>query len=175
MAIEWTEASRDVIATAEEIIRQYHADLRNANIGFLFRSEAQSSGDKQVTATASKVSDKLRPFLDYDFIIWVAEDVWKSLTHERRQALIDHELCHCQYIGGPGEGKATILHHDIEEFIVIIERYGLWSHDLLNARNALSKAVQPTLFDSSTITMESEGKVVTLTGEQLSKVASMMG
>jgi len=133
MTAEWTEATSEVVRIAQELILNHHAHLRDANIGFLFRSEASSSKGRLVLGQAMKLPDKMHAYLDYDFIIWLAEDEYIKLDTTRRTALIDHQLCHC---GGERE-KWVISGHDIEEFNQILTRYGTWQNDLLKAEYAL--------------------------------------
>jgi len=79
----------------------------------------------------------------YDFLIWVSYEDWMAMSPTKRKALIDHELCHCQY--DSDERKATVRPHDIEEFAEIIERYGFWSVGLQDAAPAIEKARQMSL------------------------------
>jgi hypothetical protein len=126
---------------ANEIVEKYHPDLKEANIGFLFRDETQVSQGKEVLGKASKVPDRLKPYLDYDFIIWIDESAWIKLMDHQRKALIDHELCHCTL----DEGAAKMVHHDIEEFQAIIERHGVWHSDLAAFAMAVQKSPQMEL------------------------------
>lgn len=123
MAVEWKEAPQSVIDMATGIIEAYHPSLEDAAIGFILRSEAPVSGGKKTLGKARKVSDEQRVFMDFDFVIWLAEDEWLSLEKNQRRALIDHELCHCYMTN---DGKTKIRPHDVEEFNCIIERYGFW-------------------------------------------------
>jgi len=72
--VVWYEASKEVINIAQDLVEKYHQSLKDARIGFVFRSEAQYSGGMMVLGQASKVSDKLKPVLELDFLIWIAED-----------------------------------------------------------------------------------------------------
>lgn len=137
MAI-YSEAPNQVLSIAQEVIDSWHPHLKEARIGFIFRDEAAKSKGKTVFATARKPPGWLIVFEDYDFIIEIAEDIWKDLTSKRRLALIDHELCHCIY----DDGKAGIMGHDFEEFTQIIERHGLWNYDLLTAGPKFMEATQ---------------------------------
>jgi len=141
---EWIEATLDVVSTATKLIRDYHPDLDEANVGFLFRDKAQKSGDRVVLGKASKVQDRLKPFLDYDFIIWIAQDVWEGeLSMAQREALVDHELCHCTM---DDNGKPKLKHHDIEEFNEVVERHGIWKDDLKTFAGIIEEALkQPSL------------------------------
>lgn len=126
--ITYEQVGQDVLDLASEIIRAHHADLMDADITFIFRSQAATKGSgKAIWGRASKVPKRLKALLDYDFIIELAEDVYTGLNDMQRRALIDHELCHCHL---DDFGKAILIHHDIEEFNSILERYGSWAPDI---------------------------------------------
>ena len=136
--VTWEEASKDVINIAQDLVEKFHPDLKLARIGFVFRSEAQISNGKEAVGQASKVSDKLKPMLELDFLIWIAKDVYERLDDARRRAVIDHELTHITW----GQNGLTLRYHDIEEFHSIIERYGLWCHDLVKTKESIERAEQ---------------------------------
>jgi len=129
MSATWSEASSEVVARAGRLIKEHHLQLNEngVRIGFIFRSEAASSRGRTILGDISKIGDKLRPVLDYDFIVWISEDDYTGLDEQRRDALIDHQLCH---IALSDSGGWTVRGHDIEEFNKIIERYGAWNADL---------------------------------------------
>ena len=132
---DWAEADQSVIDMAAELIHKHHPWLQTANIGFLFRKEAPLSKGRYTLGRAQKVTDKLRPFMDYDFLIWVAKDQWDRFTTDRRLALLDHELCHCAW----GDNGWTMRPHDIEEFTEIIDRHGFWTPELLHVQDVASR------------------------------------
>lgn len=59
------------------------------------------------------------------------------MSHDQRLALIDHEFCHA---GQGDKPEWTIFPHDVEEFVIIIERHGLWKWDLQQLGKAVSAA-----------------------------------
>jgi hypothetical protein len=122
MAVVWTTAPQSVIDQATRIIKAHHPHLVGARIAFVMRSEAPSSGGKVTLGKAKKVSAELQLHFPYDFIIWLARDRYLGLSPLQREALIDHELSHCEWDGD----TARIKGHDVEEFTHIIERYGFW-------------------------------------------------
>ena len=138
MAVEWCEVDKEVLRIAEEVIAEYHPELQDCSIGFLFRSEGPVSAGKVTLGKARKIPAEQRVYMDYDFVIWLAEDWWRRLKPEQRVALIDHELTHCRM---DDEEKAWIAPHDVEEFNCIIERHGFWWPQA----EPTMKAVQATL------------------------------
>lgn len=142
---EFIEVSQDVLHTAQDLIQAYHPALRDARIGFVFRDTAAQSAGKLSLAQASKINPKLQVHLDLDFLIWIARDFWMSSGREVREALLDHELCHCDW----NNGQPRIRPHDIEEFAQIIGRRGFWSQDLFSAAPVFQRALQLDLPDLS--------------------------
>lgn len=69
MPITWDEASSEVIQRAQVIIHNFHPDLWDANICFLFRSKGSYSGGRPVIGKASKVPARYKALIDFDFII----------------------------------------------------------------------------------------------------------
>lgn len=142
---EYKEVTQEVMDIAKEMIQAYHRNLEDCRIGFVFRSEAGTSGGKTVLGKCGKVPEKIKPFLEsqggLDMLIMIAEDQWSMLNSTQRKALIDHELCHIA-IGASGW---TTKAHDIEEFEEILQRYGLWKIDLFRAEQAMTDAVQMIL------------------------------
>lgn len=130
---QFTKADGSVVETAKEMITKHHPDLRNARIGFLFRDEPARSQGQFVYAKAMKVSDREKVLVNLDFVIWVAASGWMMQETAWRQALIDHELCHCRY--DDAEDKASLVGHDFEEFGAIIERHGFWNYGLLRFKD----------------------------------------
>jgi predicted metallopeptidase len=158
---EYTEISQDILKLTEDLIAEFHPQLKDCNIGLVFRKEAGSSGGKTVYSKCTKVPEKVKPHLaqELDVIIEIAEDKWGGLGSKQRQALIDHELCH---IVLAESGWSSTPAHDIEEFRCIIERYGLWNYDLYGSRDVLDKAIQLEFSIAA-----SKGKVVAVEAEKL--------
>lgn len=142
MATEWMKAPPEVLEIAEELIGKYHDSLVEANIAFLFRDKAPASNGRITLGQAKKVSPDTQMLMPvkYHFLIWLAEDMWQSLDHKQRMALVDHELSHCFF---DGAGNASIVKHDIEEFNTVIERWGFWWPGAQATARAISQAPLP--------------------------------
>ena len=119
---KFRKASDEVVKIAEHVIDLYHEELKEARIGFLFRDEAPVKDGRITLGAAKKVGDEVKPYVNYDFLIWVAGDYWPRLDEKQKQALVDHELCHCGLLAG----KPAMRDHDINEFACILERHGVW-------------------------------------------------
>lgn len=138
MAAEWRTAPHFIIDIAKRLIRQHYPDLLEARIAFIMRSEASKSNGLETIGKAKKVSAELQIHIPFDFVIWLASDAFARLSPNQREALIDHQLCHLQWI----DNVAKIKGHDFDgEFIDIILRHGLW----WPRSDALAVAVQAAL------------------------------
>ena len=115
------EKADEVKEIAKKIIFQYHPHLEGAKITYLFRDKAIKTGGKTILGKATKCTPANRLLHEQDFFITIAKDVWEVLTKEQKEALVDHELSHC---GTNKFGNWSLLPHDCEEFISIIERHG---------------------------------------------------
>jgi hypothetical protein len=171
--ITWSEAPQSVIHTAEVIIRQYHPHLKDAHIAFVMRSEGQKRGQRMIIGNTCKVPDKMQPFLEYDFLVWLSELDYKDMSDATREALIDHELCHMKK--NFDDDTWTLREHDVQEFAVVISRRGLWTEDLRRVDAAINMYQQetfPELMSNALVEMGAtrKGNVVTITGEQLDKM-----
>jgi len=126
--------ARDI---ATRLIAAHHQHLQEALMLYVFTDQKRTKNGKRVLGTASKLSAKERFLMrsllpvadgaDDDaqpaFLILLDLEMWRLLlTPEQRDALIDHELCHCVI----SDGDAAIRGHDVEEFRAVIEWHGLW-------------------------------------------------
>lgn len=135
MSEKWIEVPNSVLLLAQELVREYHPDLKEARIGILFRETISYSKGMPVLGHAQKTTEMMQVYLDYNFIIWIAADAYASLDENQRKALIDHQLCHCTMV----DGIASLVGHDIEEFQSIIKRHGLWNTDLIRTAQVMKQ------------------------------------
>ena len=91
---------------------------------------------------AGKASSKITYLTGHDFTLEFNWTYWTKLSPPQRIALVDHELSHC---GVNDKGNWVVMPHDVEEFASIVERWGLWTGDLVQF-NAAIKAIQTDLF-----------------------------
>jgi len=58
-------------------------------------------------------------------------EVWNNAIPAWREALLDHELSHCDCTQDKaGNKKWNIVDHDVQEFVSVVRRHGLWEADL---------------------------------------------
>lgn len=148
----------EVEKIAQDLIDKHHKHLTDcsARIRYVFVDKAPKSKGKEVWGTCRKVTGLTAhleggsPDDDPFFVVTISEDVWEVLPHDKKIALVDHELCHAwaevnQSQNNDGEDnpnpiKLGILPHDLEEFSCIVRRHGLWREDVKSfVEAALSK------------------------------------
>lgn len=134
----WTDEK--LTALGKEVLDRYHEDkiVHPADFAFIFRDPPANSGDRAAYGKARKVTEAMRAAgVDAYFLIEIASVFWNAASREKRVAMLDHELCHCQVEEktdkdglNTGELVRKTKPHDVEEFHEIIRRHGAWNSDL---------------------------------------------
>lgn len=106
--------------------------LRGEPIKLLLRLKPQVTNGRVVLGKASKATAKERLLHPWKFTIWLFELFWRH-NPDRREALLFHELCHCQF---NEKGEPKIVSHDIEEFYAVARYYGDWNDAIRPLRYA---------------------------------------
>lgn len=136
-------AAPAVAAIGRKLIDTVHTGLTDIRVEYVFRDPPATSKGRVRLGSARKVtglaaylagestevaSDEGEPF----FVIEIAETEWANLDAKQRKALVDHELCHCRYDFDEtkNEVKLSIVGHDLEEFVAVVDRHGLWRPDV---------------------------------------------
>jgi hypothetical protein len=139
------------------LVRQFHDDLRDANIAVAWCTSWKADVDGHVKlGQCKRATDLDRELTIFDFVILLQKAFWQdtSVTTIQRDALLDHELCHAAVAhdksGEPLRDERDRLvyrlrRHDLEEFSQIAERYGTWKRDLETFARALKRAPQVRL------------------------------
>lgn len=133
--VYFEEVDSTVLDLAREVIDQWHPALKDARIGFIFRYPAAKSHGGTVLASIMRPSKTTHYLTKLDYIVTIAQQEWSRANRARRLAVLDHEFCHA---GEDDNGNWTILPHDVQEFVAVIDRHGLWKADL----QALGEAVK---------------------------------
>jgi hypothetical protein len=145
---EYSKAMPEMVDTVKRVAGECHRRLDGVKIAVIQQDKAASSKGHIVMACASLVTKRFQPLLDakYQFIVCIARDVWDTSDQAKRDALIDHELCHCTM----NDGKPEIRPHDLEEFADIIERRGFWRKDYVEStiQAALGLAIGAAQIDT---------------------------
>lgn len=159
---------------AQTIIRQ-HAELAfllDWDIRCLWKREGLG---KEAMGRCRVLTGELAYFADADWLIWVAADIARdSLFGDHEvEALLFHELLHCDLKGKEGQKKPATRGHDFEAFAIEVERYGAWDVSLRRAHTAfrqleLGLAVPEApgrtwgAGSETTVTLKADGRSVTL-------------
>lgn len=130
MSKEWTDAE-EVETIANGLIGNYHAELAEARIWYVFVTQASKKGGVELFGRVKKVSGFNEWALERDFIIEVALDKWNPLDPAARTALVDHLLERCTgEEQEDGSFKWKIREPDVQEFASILVRHGAWHAQL---------------------------------------------
>lgn len=132
--MEYSKAGEEVLKVVSEMAEKNHPRLGGHELAVLMQDKATEKAGKIILATASLPPARMKPLLaeEVEFVICIAADQWANLTPEKRQAVVDHELCHCGL--DADTGKPYIRGHDYEEFGEVAERHGFWREDFGEAQ-----------------------------------------
>ena len=123
---DYCRIARDLIENRPEL-----EHLRGADVTILCLSSdcEKKSGKKLVFGQCEKIADKYKWGIPCDFTITIFEPNIVDFSEGQLQILIFHELLH---VGVDGD-KFSIIPHDLEDFKVIIEQYGVdWNMPAAN-------------------------------------------
>lgn len=118
---------------ADELIQMepslQHIMNSNVTIIYLESDYAKTSKGKLVFGQCEKVADKYKWGIPADFTITVFEPNVQKFTEDQIRILLHHELLH---VGidkkADGSESYSIVDHDIEDFKLILDKYGTgWS------------------------------------------------
>lgn len=114
---EYSQIMKEVLEENKELEILKHADL---NIIALSSTHRKKSHGKKVFGQCEKVQDKYKWGIPCDFTITIFEPNCFGFTHDQLKILMFHELLHI----GIDDGKPFIKPHDLEDFKLIIDKYG---------------------------------------------------
>lgn len=156
--IDYAEEAKRI---AEELIPQYHDELVDARVLYLFTTQKRKKCDRVRLGSAKKFGAMERflsskHFTDVrspstsngaDFMILLDHEEWEELKTPQRVALVDHELCHCGRFEKIVKDSLVMYWglrgHDVEEFSCIIQRHGLWQKDLETMHDTMRQLALP--------------------------------
>lgn len=122
----YAEIAKELIETEPELI-----DIKNsqATIIYLSSTHAKKADGKVVCGQCEKVAEKYKWGIPCDFTITIFEPNVEKFTEEQLKILIFHELLHVGIeFNGDGSETYSIKGHDLEDFKLIIDRFGTdWS------------------------------------------------
>jgi len=126
-----------------DLIAAHHGELLDARIALAWCTSWKLDVDgHQVLGRCRRATDLDRELHAWDFVILLNREWWEheQCTPLQRDALLDHELCHATTRDDPHTGEPQrdargricyrLRKHDLEEFIAIAQRWGVWKRDL---------------------------------------------
>ena len=145
--------------TLGELVAAHHSTIEGAHIALVWAHDVKPDRDGHlVWGKTRKVTALERTFHPHDFIIALTYTVWTTLPDVAKRALLDHELEHCaSRETDDGEVVYYVKKHDLEEFVSIVRRYGLWRTEVESFVNAALKREQKGLFDEAASSGAGEG------------------
>lgn len=121
----FAQIGEDLIANdpALEYIKNSHATIM-----FLESNLEKKGNGKIIYGQCEKIPDKYRWAVPCDFTITLFTPNIERMSKDQIKILLLHELLHIRIDVDGFEEKYSINPHDIEDFSLIIQRYGIdWS------------------------------------------------
>ena len=110
----------------QKIISELFPNLSDVRIAWLSSDKEKKSNGRIIFAECAKVPERFEWCCHYDFTITVFEPNVERFTDEQIKILLEHEIMHI----GADKEKFYVVPHDVEEFMGIIQKYGLdWQRD----------------------------------------------
>lgn len=119
LSAEYSDIGWKLIEEMPELAYLRGADI---SISFLKSEHAKKTKGKIIHAQCEKVSEKYKWGIPADFTITVFEPNCMEFDDEQMRILIFHELLHI----GQVNGTWSTVPHDLEDFKVIIKKYGAY-------------------------------------------------
>jgi hypothetical protein len=135
MGVEYLHPDKKVRSLVKEIRAKNYEKYGKARIVILMRL-----GKWDKWGTMGRVSKKLRACgVDGDYLLTLNGDAWPNMTEKQHRALVDHELMHMARKKTKSGITWKLRHHDVEEFVAIVKKYGDWTPNLKALREVLAK------------------------------------
>ena len=135
--MQFSKDDKDLRTLADKVIKKYDLlqtlkeNKSQVRIGYQWSEKEKLKDGMLVFGDCEKVKDKLKEFIDQDFIITFYPCA-KDISDKAREILMYHELRH---IGIKHDENGNIyffvVSHTIEDFRDIVEEYGIdWIHNI---------------------------------------------
>ena len=113
ISTEYRELAEEVISEQEDL-----AWLGSVRIEYIVSTEAKTYHEKAILGKCVRI----------DFFIIIYAPNITILDRDQKKILLHHELLHIGIEETKGELKYRVVPHDVEDFRLILEKYGLdWS------------------------------------------------
>lgn len=126
---EWRELSEKYAEIGARLIRDEDclAAVRESQVTicYLSSNKAKKSHGRPVYGECERVADKNKWAIPCDFTVTLFEPNCDGMSARQVEALILHELLHVGVeVTEDGEEKFFIVPHDLQDFKIIVNRYG---------------------------------------------------
>lgn len=123
----YSDIGNELIKTEKDL--KYIRESR-ATIVFLSSEHEKKEVGKIIFGQCERVPDKYKWAIPADFTITVFEPNVERFTDDQIRILLLHELLHVGIKVDGNEEKYYIVPHDVEDFRLILDRYGMdWSKE----------------------------------------------
>lgn len=113
----------EAVQITEFVVNTYRRDLRNYKIAVVMAKKIPPTLRRARLGTSAKLPGKMRFLTERAALLTLDFEQWSMLTDRDRQRLIHHELEHLEI----GDEGLQLRAHDFEEFVSIVDIYGLQS------------------------------------------------
>lgn len=118
----YAEIGQDLIEHEPMLEHILHSE---ASIVYLSSEHKKKNGERLVLGQCEKVAEKYKWGIPADFTVTIFEPNIEGFSEEQLRILILHELLHIEITyNNDGEEKYSCKGHDLEDFKLIIDRYG---------------------------------------------------
>jgi len=138
-----SEEGKEMYSIMNLLIKKFHPELEKARIALAWNFSWKTDKDGHLTLGRCKKASDLDKSVPapFDFVIILFKPFWAdpAVSQDQRCALLDHELCHGAarhdsegeiLLDEKGNAMYRTKKHDVEDFIEIIERYGVHTPQL---------------------------------------------
>jgi hypothetical protein len=154
-----TETGAPLYERVYAIVDAHHEEISQANvrIALAWAKSWKPDIDGRLTlGKCKKATDLDRELSPFDFVILLNREWWlhPRTTEAQREAVLDHECCHMAIARDAQTGEPVIddrgrnvfrmRKHTIEEFTEIVDRHGIYKHDVEAFARAVYRAEHAT-------------------------------
>lgn len=120
----YAEIGRELIDTEPELAEIKYSE---ATIIYLSSEHEKTSDGRPVLGQCEKIQEKYKWSIPCDFTITLFEPNIEDLSEEQIRIVILHELLHVgiRFNENTGEEEYYVNPHDVEDFRLLIDRYGI--------------------------------------------------
>lgn len=123
ISTEYRELAEEVISEQEDLVW-----LGSVRIEYIVSTEAKTYHEKAILGKCVRIDELYQTYVPFDFFIIIYAPNITLLDRDQKKILLHHELLHIGIEETKGELKYRVVPHDVEDFRLILEKYGLdWS------------------------------------------------